>query len=84
MATGASTANLAIILIDARKGVLTQTRRHSFIVSLLGIRHVVVAVNKMDLVGYDKQVFDRIVRGLSSCSARSLDRRTSASCRSRR
>ena len=52
MATGASTCNLAIILIDARKGVLTQTRRHSFIVSLLGINHIVVAINKMDLVGY--------------------------------
>src|SRR5690606_19190192 len=49
MATGASTANLAVILIDARKGVLTQTRRHSFIVSLLGIKHAVIAVNKMDL-----------------------------------
>ncbi len=61
MATGASTANLAVILIDARKGVLTQTRRHSFIVSLLGIRHAVVAINKMDLVGYDKQVYDNIV-----------------------
>ena len=60
MATGASTANLAVILIDARKGVLTQTRRHSFIVSLLGIRHAVVAINKMDLVGWDKQVFERI------------------------
>ncbi|WP_417517843.1 sulfate adenylyltransferase subunit CysN [Minwuia sp.] len=61
MATGASTADLAIILIDARKGVLTQTRRHSFIVSLLGIRHVVLAVNKMDLVDYDQATFDRIV-----------------------
>ena len=60
MATGASTADLAIILIDARRGVLTQTRRHSFIVSLLGLRHVVVAVNKMDLVGYSKDVFDEI------------------------
>jgi bifunctional enzyme CysN/CysC len=60
MATGASTADLAIILIDARHGVLTQTRRHSFIVSLLGIRHIVVAVNKMDIVGYDQQVFERI------------------------
>ena len=60
MATGASTANLAVILIDARKGVLTQTRRHSFIISLLGIRHAVVAVNKMDLVGYDQQAFERI------------------------
>jgi bifunctional enzyme CysN/CysC len=60
MATGASTADLAIILIDARKGVLPQTRRHSFLVHLLGIRHVVVAVNKMDLVGYDQSVFDAI------------------------
>ncbi len=60
MVTGASTADLAVILIDARKGVLTQTRRHSFLAHLLGIRHIVVAVNKMDLVGYDKAVFDRI------------------------
>jgi bifunctional enzyme CysN/CysC len=60
MATGASTADLAIILIDARKGVLTQTRRHTYIASLLGIRHLVVAVNKMDLVGYDKAIFDQI------------------------
>ena len=57
MATGASTADLAIILVDARQGVLPQTRRHSFIASLLGIRHVVVAVNKMDLVGYDEATF---------------------------
>lgn len=61
MATGASTAQLAIILIDARKGVLVQTRRHSFICSLLGIKHIVVAVNKIDLVDYKKDVFDRIV-----------------------
>jgi len=60
MVTGASTADLAVILIDARKGVLQQTRRHSFLVHLLGIRHVVLAVNKMDLVGYDQAVFDRI------------------------
>jgi bifunctional enzyme CysN/CysC len=60
MATGASTCQLAIILIDARHGVMTQTRRHSYIVSLLGIRHVVVAVNKMDLVGYSHEVFGRI------------------------
>src|SRR3954465_8467781 len=60
MATGASTCQLAIILIDARHGVMTQTRRHSFIVSLLGIRHVVVAVNKMDLVGFSQEVFGRI------------------------
>jgi len=60
MATGASTAELAVILVDARKGVLTQTRRHSFIVSLLGIRRIVLAVNKMDLVGYSKDVFHSI------------------------
>ena len=60
MATGASTADLAIILIDARHGVLPQTKRHSFIVSLLGIRHIVVAINKMDIVGYDEAVFARI------------------------
>ncbi len=60
MATGASTCQLAIILIDARHGVQTQTRRHSYIVSLLGIRHVVVAVNKMDLVGFSREVYDRI------------------------
>jgi bifunctional enzyme CysN/CysC len=62
MVTGASTADLAVILIDARKGVLTQTRRHSYIVSLLGIRHVVLAVNKMDAVGYDQGAFDAIVK----------------------
>ncbi|MFH0301131.1 sulfate adenylyltransferase subunit CysN [Bradyrhizobium sp. 31Argb] len=61
MATGASNAQLAIILIDARKGVLVQTKRHSFICSLLGIRHVVLAVNKIDLVNYKKESFDRIV-----------------------
>ena len=60
MATGASTADLAVVLVDARKGLLTQTRRHSYIVSLLGIRHVVLAVNKMDLVGYDPAVFEAI------------------------
>ncbi len=57
MATGASNSELAVILVDARKGVLTQTRRHSYIASLFGIRHFVLAVNKMDLVGYDPQVF---------------------------
>ncbi|WP_342734002.1 sulfate adenylyltransferase subunit CysN [Bradyrhizobium sp. B117] len=62
MATGASHAQLAIILIDARKGVMVQTRRHSFICSLLGIRHVVLAVNKIDLVAYNKECFDRIAR----------------------
>jgi len=61
MATGASTADVAVLLIDARKGVLTQTRRHAFICSLLGIRHVVLAVNKIDLVGYSGEAFYRIV-----------------------
>ncbi len=62
MATGASTADLAIILIDARHGVLPQTKRHSFIVSLLGIKHVVVAINKMDIVDYSEEVFETIRR----------------------
>ena len=61
MVTGASTADLAVILIDARKGVLTQTRRHSYLVSLLGIRKVVLAINKMDLVDYSHEIFDAIV-----------------------
>jgi len=60
MATGASTAQLAILLIDARKGILPQTRRHHRIVTMMGIRHIVLAVNKMDLVGYDAEVFNRI------------------------
>lgn len=61
MVTGASTADLAVILIDARKGVLVQTRRHSFLCNLLGIKNIVLAVNKMDLVDYDQKVFDSIV-----------------------
>ena len=60
MATGASNADLAIVLIDARKGVLTQTRRHSFILSLIGVKHVVLAVNKIDLVGYSEETFENI------------------------
>ena len=60
MVTGASTADLAVILVDARKGVLTQTRRHSYLCHLLGIRNIVLAINKMDLVDYDQKVFDRI------------------------
>jgi bifunctional enzyme CysN/CysC len=60
MATGASNADLGIVLIDARKGMLTQTRRHSFILSLIGVKHVVLAVNKIDLVGYDADVFNAI------------------------
>ncbi|MBN9660358.1 MAG: sulfate adenylyltransferase subunit CysN [Acidobacteria bacterium] len=69
MATGASTANLAIVLIDARNGVLPQSRRHAFIASLLGIHHVVVAVNKMDLMDYSEQVFNRIRAEFSSFAA---------------
>jgi bifunctional enzyme CysN/CysC len=61
MATGASNADLALLLIDARKGVLTQSRRHSFILSLIGVKHVVLVVNKIDLVDYSQDVFDRIV-----------------------
>lgn len=61
MITGGSTANLAIILVDARTGIITQTRRHTYLVSLLGIKHVVLAVNKMDLVDYNQEVFDKIV-----------------------
>ena len=70
MVTGASTADLAVILIDARKGVLTQTRRHSFLVHLMGIRHVVLAVNKMDLVGYDQARFDEIVADYAAFAER--------------
>jgi bifunctional enzyme CysN/CysC len=61
MVTGASTADLAVILVDARKGVLTQTRRHSYLAHLIGVRHIVLAVNKMDLVGYEQAIFDAIV-----------------------
>ena len=66
MITGASTADLAVILIDARRGVLTQTKRHSYLVSLIGIKNVVLAINKMDLVNYSKEVFDRILGDYSS------------------
>jgi bifunctional enzyme CysN/CysC len=70
MATGASNSDAAIILVDARKGVLAQTRRHAVICSLLGIRHVVLAVNKMDLVGYEQDVFERIVTDFRGFAAR--------------
>ncbi len=70
MVTGASTADLAIILIDARKGVLVQTRRHSYLVSLIGIKKVVLAINKMDLVDYSKDVFERIVEEYKAFAAR--------------
>ncbi len=70
MATGASNSELAVILIDARKGVLVQTRRHAYIASLLGIRHVVLAVNKIDLMGFSQDVFDGIVREFSAFAER--------------
>jgi len=66
MITGASTSEVAIILIDARKGILTQTRRHSFIVSLLGIEHIIVAINKMDLVNYSEEIFNEILQAYSA------------------
>jgi len=69
MITGASTAKAAVILVDARKGLLTQTRRHSFLVSLVGIRHVVLAVNKMDLIEYDQQRFETIVKDYEQFAA---------------
>ena len=68
MVTGASTANLAVVLIDARKGILDQTKRHSFISSLLGIKHIVLAVNKIDLIDYDKKIFDNIVKDFQNFS----------------
>lgn len=70
MATGASNCDLAIVLVDARKGLLTQTFRHSILVSLLGIRHVVLAVNKMDLVGFEQRVFEDIVAGFESFASK--------------
>src|SRR6201993_314326 len=70
MATGASNSDLAVILVDARKGLLTQTRRHAYIASLLGIRHVVLAVNKIDLVNYAQDVFNRIVADFNGFSDR--------------
>ncbi|MDY0045882.1 MAG: sulfate adenylyltransferase subunit CysN [Thauera propionica] len=69
MVTGASTADVAVLMVDARKGVLTQTRRHSYLVSLLGIRQVVVAINKMDLVDYSEKVFRSIVEDFSAFAA---------------
>src|SRR5690554_4553385 len=70
MATGASTAQLAIVMVDARKGVLAQTRRHSFICSLLGIRNIVVAINKMDLVNFSEERFKEIRADYESFAAR--------------
>jgi sulfate adenylyltransferase subunit 1 len=73
MVTGASTANLAIILIDARKGVIEQTCRHSFIANLLRIKHVVICVNKMDLVNWDETVYNEIVEDFKSFASRLSD-----------
>lgn len=70
MATGASTADLAVILVDARHGVLDQTRRHSFIASLLGIKHVIVAINKMDLVDFSQDVYERVRKDFAAFAAR--------------
>ncbi|MDH3285779.1 MAG: GTP-binding protein, partial [Acidobacteriota bacterium] len=70
MATGASTADLAIILVDARQGILPQTKRHSFIATLLGIRHILVAINKMDLVEYDRDVFESIRQDYADFAAK--------------
>src|SRR4029450_6539660 len=70
MVTAASTADLAVILVDARKGVLTQTRRHSYLAALLGIRHIVLAVNKMDLVGYARDRFEAIAADYRQFAAR--------------
>ena len=69
MVTGASTADLAVILIDARKGVLVQTRRHSYLAKLLGIRNIVLAVNKMDLIDYDQAKYDAIVADYTEFAA---------------
>ena len=70
MVTGASTANLAIILIDARKGMLEQTHRHAFIASLLRIPHAIVCINKMDLVGYDEKIYDKIIKDFKAFSSK--------------
>ena len=69
MATGASNADLAVLLVDARKGLLSQTRRHAIIASLLGIRYVALAVNKIDLMDFDQAVFDRIAESFFSFAA---------------
>jgi sulfate adenylyltransferase subunit 1 len=74
MVTGASTANVALILIDARHGVIEQTRRHAFIASLLNIPHIIVCVNKMDLVSYDEQVYNQIIRDFEEFASKMLTR----------
>lgn len=69
MVTGASTAQVAVILVDARKGLLTQTRRHSYLVSLVGIRHVMLAINKMDLIDFDRERYESIIRDYQEFAA---------------
>ncbi|WP_370085156.1 GTP-binding protein, partial [Neptunomonas phycophila] len=68
MVTGASTADVAILMVDARKGILTQTKRHSYLASLIGIRHVIVAINKMDLVDYSEKTYNQIVEDYTTFS----------------
>ena len=68
MATGASNSDVGIILIDSTKGILDQTKRHTFILSLLEVNHVVIAINKMDLVNYDKKVYDEIIKSFEIIS----------------
>ena len=70
MVTGASTANLALILVDARNGVVEQTKRHSFIADLLGIKHIAVCINKMDLVGYEEDAYEKVLRQFSEFASR--------------
>ena len=84
LVAGASDADLAVVLVDASKGVLTQTRRHGYIVSLMGVRRAILAVNKMDLVDYDEGVFSAIVGGIRGVRGRSGDRRGRARFRFRR
>ncbi len=84
MVTGASTADLALILIDARKGVLEQSRRHAFLSSLLGIPHLVLCVNKMDLVDYQEDVYERIKAEFRDFAMKARRARPHRSCRSRR
>jgi bifunctional enzyme CysN/CysC len=74
MVTGASTADLAILLVDARNGILTQTRRHAFLTSLVGIKHVVLAINKMDLVNYDKTIYERIKSEFEAFTQQGIDK----------
>ena len=73
MATGSSTADIAIILVDARNGIMTQTRRHSFIVSMLGVKKIILAINKLDLVNYSKQIYHEIVEEYTTFAKNALE-----------